>query len=190
MKRIIMFALLFTCMSGYSYAATSPGRSGPEAKSAIPDLTNALNDPDTGVRRATVKALGEIGPEAKSAVPELIKLLNDDSLGVRMLTVAALGSIGPEAKSAVPALRWALTEDHHQVRLAAILTLGLIGPEAKSAVPELTRIKDGDTNSVVGRAAAEALDRINNTAFPAGAKSATGRSMWSLYRVPVIILGI
>lgn len=91
MKRIIMFALLFTCMSGYSYAATSPGRSG---------------------------------------------------------------------------------------------------PEAKSAVPELTRIKDGDTNSVVGRAAAEALDRINNTLVPASAKPAPAKTMGSLYRVPVIVLGI
>jgi HEAT repeat protein len=75
---------------------------GPEAKTAVPALTELLKDDDEWVRRAAAWALGKIGPEAKTATPALTELLRDK--WVRQTAASTLGNIGPEAKTAIPAL--------------------------------------------------------------------------------------
>jgi radical SAM protein with 4Fe4S-binding SPASM domain len=77
---------------------------GPQAKEAVPALTDALKDGDATVRSGAASALGAVGPEAKPAVPALMELLRDKEQYVRVGAARALGSIGPEAKAAVPAL--------------------------------------------------------------------------------------
>nr|MBN1229788.1 HEAT repeat domain-containing protein [Anaerolineae bacterium] len=75
--------------------------------SAVPHLTDILNDPDGNVRRGAAWALGEIGDQ--SAIPPLILLLEDTSgdmfgIGERVCDAAeaALLKIGtPEALRAV-----------------------------------------------------------------------------------------
>jgi hypothetical protein len=46
---------------------------GRRARGAVPDLIEALDDPEAGVVRKAVWALGEIGPGAEAAVPKLIE---------------------------------------------------------------------------------------------------------------------
>jgi HEAT repeat protein len=81
-------------------AALALGKIGPEAKTAVPVLTELLKD--EWVRKTAALALGEIGLEARTAVPALTELLKKE--WVRQTAASALGNIGPEAKTAIPAL--------------------------------------------------------------------------------------
>lgn len=74
-------------------AADILGRTGPEAKSAVPALIDLLKDKDAKVRAAAAESLGGIGPDAKSAVPELIKLLKDKDASVRAYAASGLEPI-------------------------------------------------------------------------------------------------
>src|SRR5262249_53982631 len=81
---------------------------GPEARRAVPTLTDILLDKDTDVSlsRVVAQTLGSIGPEAKQAVPALAHILSTKKGDIHLLraTATALGNIGPEAAPAVPAL--------------------------------------------------------------------------------------
>ncbi len=73
---------------------------GPEAKAAVPALSEALKDEDSGVRRAAVGALGRLGPEAKAAVRALIEALKDEDANVRRNAAIALKRIRSDANAA------------------------------------------------------------------------------------------
>jgi HEAT repeat protein len=65
-------------------AAQAIGEIGPEARRAIPDLIQALKNPDHLVRWAAAGALGRFGSEARDAVPSLRDLAaRDPSPAVR-----------------------------------------------------------------------------------------------------------
>jgi HEAT repeat protein len=66
---------------------------GPEAKGAVPQLIQYLDDEREEVRYGTVWVLGMIGPDARAAAPSLRKLLEDPSQSVRDHAVAALQKI-------------------------------------------------------------------------------------------------
>lgn len=51
---------------------------GPAAKSAVPALIEALDDPNATVRFPVTVALGEIGPDAAAAVPRLKQMMFED----------------------------------------------------------------------------------------------------------------
>lgn len=96
------------------HAVVALGKMGAEAKEAVPDLIEML-DEDAGkagpIRFHAATALGQIGTGAKKAVPALVKLLKDKNAGPgRRTVVVALGQIGPAAKSAVAVLKQARGE--------------------------------------------------------------------------------
>src|SRR2546425_174901 len=74
-----------------SNAALELGRIGPEAKAAVPDLSDALKEKDANVRREAALALGRIGPEAKAAIPDLINALEDQEISA--LVAYSVGQI-------------------------------------------------------------------------------------------------
>jgi len=76
-------------------AVVSLGQLGAAAQSAVPDLANMLQAPDTSVRWVAARALSEIGPAAQKAAPALIKALGDPDAGVRLQAATALGRIDP-----------------------------------------------------------------------------------------------
>jgi HEAT repeat protein/outer membrane protein assembly factor BamB len=89
-----------------TYAGDALAAIGPAAALAIPELIQALKDPDPGVRRAAAKAIGSIGPPA--AIPATDQLITSFVHGVpnvRIAAATALGAIGPAASNALPALR-------------------------------------------------------------------------------------
>jgi HEAT repeat protein len=85
---------------------------GPDAKAVVPDLTEALKDPNRDVRFYAACALIQIEPGNKAAaallvgeLPVLIELLKDGD-GQRVAFAAdVLGCLGAKAEPAVPALR-------------------------------------------------------------------------------------
>ena len=77
-------------------AAKALGKIGPEAKTAIPALTELLKDKE--VRLDVAEALGKIGPEAKTAVPALTELLKDEKQQVQDAATEALKKIREEKK--------------------------------------------------------------------------------------------
>ncbi len=123
-------------------AAFALGEMGPDAKTAIEDLAEALRrDPDIEVRRNAAFALGEIG---SPSIPVLIRCLNDKDSRVRRNVSSALVRIGTPT---VPYLVKALAVSDPITRRNAAGILGRIGPKAKEAIPALTKALDDDDKS-------------------------------------------
>jgi HEAT repeat protein len=66
---------------------------GPEAKTALSEITIALADSDTRVRTVAASMLGGLGPAARDAVPALYWALKDDSPEVQKTASDALLNI-------------------------------------------------------------------------------------------------
>lgn len=99
----------------------------PKAQTAIPALTDAMQDSDAFVRQWVATALQNMahhfGPILKVAVPGLTELLKDGDFMVRMWAAHALGSIGDAAVPAIPALEKALDDVDSSVKEAAAMAL-------------------------------------------------------------------
>lgn len=79
---------------------------------ALPEITQALEDKDEGVRKAAALAYGRCDPDHSDSVQKLTKLLKDDKdMGVRKNAALGLGSMGEKAKSAVPTMRQVMQEN-------------------------------------------------------------------------------
>ena len=66
---------------------------GKHAATAVPALTEALDDDRLGVRLSAIEALGSIGASASSAVPALEELLEDQNAFVRSSAAKTLRRI-------------------------------------------------------------------------------------------------
>jgi HEAT repeat protein len=78
---------------------TAIGSIGSEAKEAIPDLIEALKDPEPSIVRGSSSALANMG---QVAIPSLIKALKEEDETIRAGAAQALGKIGPEAEGRKP----------------------------------------------------------------------------------------
>ena len=118
-------------------------RIGPAAKSALPDLIKALDDPDKQVWANAFGAIAAIGPDAAEAIPRLM-LAFDSSRGrdlrprdkaqMLMRSANALACIGDAAR---PALIEALKANDTGMRLGAAKALGGMGARSRDAIPAL-----------------------------------------------------
>jgi HEAT repeat protein len=130
-------------------------RLGPEAKSVLPNIVQALSDKSVDVRIHAAAALGSMNGAAKSALPNLFASAKDTgNLGnliraglpcsVTEAAIAAALEIdnkcGPElAKVAIKDLTAALQSKNDAVVLAAANALVKLGPNAKAALPALEK---------------------------------------------------
>jgi HEAT repeat protein len=97
-------------------AAGALAHIGPQAKPAIPALTNCLADPYYAVRAKAARALGRIGATSPGVARALVEALGDADLEVRACAWAALTGFG---KSAVPFLSGMLKDADPTVRMSA-----------------------------------------------------------------------
>ncbi len=140
------------------------GEIGPEAKAAVPALTELLAK---GYEPGIVRTLGKIGRSAAPAVPILEKMLYEEGAprmggewdAIRTMC-EGLAEIG---KPAAPALARALHAKNETVRLFAAKNLGAMGADGKAGVKSLAQALR-DKSRHVPYSAATALGQIGPAA--------------------------
>lgn len=145
-------------------ATDALGRSGVDAKRAVPALLLRLGDKDERVRIVAVKALAAVGAGARdkeSVVEALIPALKDKT--TRSHAADALATLG---EAAVPQLLALTAEEDRSLREAAVYALGTAGRGQKSVVSQLAPLL-GDPNADLRLLAAHALSSIGAVAVPA-----------------------
>jgi HEAT repeat protein len=130
-----------------------------EGKS-VAELQTMLQDSDPAIQAQGAFGLSRLGAESAPAVPALIESLQSPDPLVRQHSALALGEIGPEAAQAVQALMGALADPEWTVRRQAALALGRLGERARPSVGPLRKLQRRDPNSLVRKAAQEALGKI------------------------------
>jgi HEAT repeat protein len=82
------------------HAASTLGAFGPEARSQVLALTEALQDEDTATVVYAITALWDIGPAAESAIPALtVVARNHKDEGVREAAEKALKALRPKVNN-------------------------------------------------------------------------------------------
>jgi len=116
------------------------GAIGPEAKAAVPALSDIFKDAGqkTELRRAAAFALGSIGADAKDAMPLLTDALKDKDARIRMAAANGLYLFDKaNAKIATPVFKALLKEKDEMLQTEVALVLKSMGEGANDAVPEL-----------------------------------------------------
>jgi HEAT repeat protein len=136
-------------------------------RTSVPVLSEALKDPDSGVRAAAAESLGRLSEYARDAVPALIDTFKDKKADrfVRGYAAFAIGRVGgDDARGAVPILAEALTDKDSpdEVRRSAATALGALkkdgGGGGATALGQALKDKSVD----VRRAAATALGQVGS----------------------------
>lgn len=127
---------------------------GPDAKSAVPALTKALDHEDSYVRIQSAYTLWKIDQQAK-AIPLLSKALKDTEIKPqdRAMAASSLGEIGPPAKAALPALIEATKDQEAQIRVSAAWALWTVDQQSELAKPVLIDALNNDDLNVFSSAA-------------------------------------
>ncbi|HKZ09281.1 MAG TPA: HEAT repeat domain-containing protein [Rhodanobacteraceae bacterium] len=145
-----------------TFAADVLGEKGAEATAAIPALTSALKDDDTGVRRAAAKSLGQLTAYDGAALSALLGALDDPEADVREAAVNALddGLDGAFVSNerAVAASR----ADKPVPKPLDVLPPSLVAQTARALGARL-----GDSDVAVAGIAAQALGKMGPQAAPA-----------------------
>ena len=142
-----------------SDAASILGDFGSRGIGALPALTDALRDKDSGVRASAAEALGKIGPGAAAAIPALTDRMGDPAAQVRLKAIEAVMNMRSPASRAVPLFALALDDSVVDVRMSAAYALGALGRGAMPATPRLVASLR-DTSAAMRAAAAFALGQI------------------------------
>ena len=123
---------------------------GPQAKPAVPALTQALGSENEERRWHAAQDFGAIGPDAQAAVPDLIKALDDPAKTVQAYAAFALGEIGKASVPAVEKLIERAFDKDALVRRGALLAVRQIGaPPEKTRPLFLKMLEEGEPASVL-----------------------------------------
>ncbi len=115
------------------------------ARGMLPEIIEALEDPDVRVRRTAVWSATEMVRDTKELVPALVRRLKDEEVTVRISSASALAGGCRSSAVAVPALIEAMKDPDPQVRRAAIGAMQDCGATAAPAVPALVgALQDSD----------------------------------------------
>jgi HEAT repeat protein len=154
---------------GFQQAADALGQMGPEARAAVPALTELLKDPRLlSYRPSYAWTLFKIDRAAAGvAVAALLEVLDGKvhptRLSAKAFSVArheamsTLGQVG--GKDAVGALANALADADPAIRQEAAKALGTMGAPAREAVPSLRKAL-ADPEEAVRSQAMSALEKI------------------------------
>jgi len=120
------------------YVIMALGQIGPDAKAAVPALSEAANSSDQLAAVRAVESLTKIDPKTAAAkLPALVGLMKPGhAAAVRWVALAALRDLGPAAVTAVPELLKVVDEEDLTVSTAAIEALTKIDPPAAAAIKQ------------------------------------------------------
>lgn len=142
---------------------------GEDGRTAVPELTALLSDPDPDVRGTAARCLGHIGAPAESAIPEMLRLLSERNQGTPILSAMdGLAEIRLRPDLVVPVM----IEFIHGNRtswnysLPALQVLRAYGSNAAPAVPAIQAFLLAHPDGGRQYLALNALERID----PAAAK--------------------
>lgn len=138
------------------------GKLGPDASTALPAMTLALDDADSKVREAAAAAIGLVGPQG---LPSLGVMLSHPDKYIRRQAVWALTRMGVHALPLRHRLCQALKDEDPRTASGAAQAIGALGELGSDAVPCLAEAMRG-TNIVLCRLAAKALSQIGRPALP------------------------
>jgi HEAT repeat protein len=135
-------------------------RIGPNARSAVPALLQALQN-SNAPPRTILGALGNIGPGAYTTevLQALEKGLRSNDRHTRSAAIEALSGMTANAAGAVPALVEAMNSGNNELADPALRTLARIGHLPKDLQPKLEQLMDSE-NEFRRAGAAVALLRI------------------------------
>lgn len=137
---------------------------GADARYALPELIQALQDESPVVRRRVIRAIGVIGQVAvDDALPSLIAATEDSEESVVLQAISTLGELGASATAAVPALISALWTGDARRRAIVGVALWRIGP---GVVPALVQSLSHPSPEVRGKVA-HLLGRFGDAASEA-----------------------
>ncbi|MEL6469406.1 MAG: HEAT repeat domain-containing protein [Cyanobacteria bacterium J06623_4] len=132
-------------------------------ESAIPILTETLEDGDSNVRIAAAEALGDFGPLADVAIPALSKALLGNESNVNQMIATSLTKIGQQS---VPGLTEALNSEDALTRLYAADAIWTLTEDSSLILPTLiSSLSDGTVES--RELAALGLTYLGRQAVPA-----------------------
>jgi HEAT repeat protein len=135
----------------------------PGDKEVVLAFTEALKDPDPGIRMTAAQALKDSGREGKTAIPVLIEMMQNTDELCRIDAAWALWRIDHRAEVVLPVLLEALQDKGADIRHCAVAVLEEMGAEAKPAVPILTEsLKDQEES--VRKRFIQALRKIDKEA--------------------------
>lgn len=123
---------------------------------ALPLLEKAVNDPDTDVRKIIIDILGEI--KSKKSLAIVSRFLKDKDENVRSAAAEAIGKIGD--KDGIPILLNTLKGEDNYLKFTVLEALSFLGE--KFGIKDIKRIVACLDNSLLGRAAYDALGRSKN----------------------------
>ena len=134
-----------------------------DARSAMPQLRNALRDPDGPVRTAATLALAQLGDEA--ALARIDDFLNSPAADIRVAAAEVRAASSPDGPW-VTVATGALQADDPLVRLYAARVLVEHAADPSAGLDVLMQSL-ADPNPAMRLAAAGTLDRVPAAALPA-----------------------
>ncbi|MCE5228347.1 HEAT repeat domain-containing protein [bacterium] len=137
----------------------------PAAEAAMPELLDALYDPDSQIRYWAVKNLAGIGRPRSTVLPLLVRMLNDNDDEIRRAAAEGLGALGPAAAPVLPQLLETYRDDPHGVSRDLIWPIAQIDQTA--ALPLLIEGVNDPEKGNIRRLYAEILGDMGPAAAPA-----------------------
>jgi len=135
---------------------------------AIPRLIGLLSQPNVGLRRASVRALGSFGETAMQPIADCFKATEEAT--VRASCVKAYAQLASNypglrfSEGAMTVLRDGLKDESPVVAVASVMALGQVGQQAVSLLLEVSR----GENPAQGVAAINALAEIDDPSVEQG----------------------
>jgi len=134
------------------------GHIGPDAKDAVPALTELIDDKRSEVRREAILALANIGDASAPAIPQILKALDDPH--AKTAAVFAIGELQKGTDEAEAKIRQYVDSSDQVLSSVSLWALARLHPDDKTLAAQATerlfeRLKSTDPRA--RKAAAHAL---------------------------------
>lgn len=125
-------------------------------RSAVPRLTQLLNDEVPRLRRMAALALGDIRPLSQETIVGLTEILVDKNQDVKLAALVAIRNLGARSQAAVPSVRALVGDESAEVKIMVAEILEQAAPRDQQLIDDLVSMLN-DRSSRVRRHAIDTL---------------------------------